>query len=95
MKTETCPECKAEYDAAYKHSCRDTKCAFCRKEVDPLVWCISFGNSPLLGKEYVDQVCPDCIIDGFRELEDWRKRPNFGPHPFECPGCPECPGVMP
>ena len=75
---------------------RDTKCAFCRREVDPSAWCISFGNASVLGKEAVDQVCPDCILDGFEELDRWRSLfgPIFPPpHPFDCPGCPDCKGI--
>lgn len=102
-ESETCPKCKAEHSAGFPHTCRDTKCAFCRKElVYPSSWCITFGNASLLGKEAVDQVCPDCILDGFAELDahrklqglaEWAREEEGEPHPFDCPGCPDCQGV--
>ena len=72
-------------------------CAFCEKEIDPVAsWCISFGNSSVFGYEAVDQVCPDCILDGFEELDRWRQVTISGmdaPHPFDCKGCPDCEGI--
>jgi len=65
---------------------RDTKCAFCRKEVDPSAWCITFGHASVLGKDAVDQVCPECILDAFDELNQYREASRVleaGIPPFE------------
>lgn len=75
---------------------RETKCAFCQKEIDPTARFISFGNASLLGKEAVDQVCPDCILDAFDELDQYREASRVleaGIHPFDCGGCQRCKGV--
>ena len=65
---------------------RDTKCAFCRKEVPKDEPWISFGNASLLGKEAVDLMCVGCLVDAVHELDQYREASRVleaGIPPFE------------
>lgn len=68
----------------------ERRCEFCKALIHESAWCITFGNSPLLGRKAVDAVCPDCILEGFRELEKLRlavgELQACLPEPFELNG---------